>query len=114
MLTQLRRAGALDGLAGVAVGQFTDCADDWPVTVVDVLAERSATSACRCWAACRSGTARASSPSRSAYRPRWTPTAGTLTVRSAVPVTTGGHTTIGQIAGKCHAGRTYLARFSAA
>ena len=27
MLTQLRRGGALDGVAGVAVGQFTDCAD---------------------------------------------------------------------------------------
>ncbi|ASW57881.1 LD-carboxypeptidase [Plantactinospora sp. KBS50] len=40
MLTHLRRAGALDGVAGVAVGQFTRCADDWPVTVVDVLAER--------------------------------------------------------------------------
>ncbi|MDI5943706.1 LD-carboxypeptidase, partial [Micromonospora sp. DH15] len=35
MLTQLRRAGALDGLAGVAVGQFTDCADGWDTTVAD-------------------------------------------------------------------------------
>jgi muramoyltetrapeptide carboxypeptidase len=40
MLTHLRRSGALDGLAGVAVGQFTDCADGWPVTAVDVLCER--------------------------------------------------------------------------
>jgi muramoyltetrapeptide carboxypeptidase len=40
MLTQLRRAGALDRLAGVAVGQFTDCADNWDTTVVDVLTER--------------------------------------------------------------------------
>ncbi|MEW2473520.1 LD-carboxypeptidase [Micromonospora gifhornensis] len=40
MLTQLRRAGALDGLAGVAVGQFTDCADGWEVSVADVLTER--------------------------------------------------------------------------
>ncbi|TDB77020.1 LD-carboxypeptidase [Micromonospora sp. KC723] len=40
MLTQLRRAGALDGLAGVAVGQFTECADGWDTTVVDVLTER--------------------------------------------------------------------------
>ncbi|TDC84469.1 LD-carboxypeptidase [Micromonospora sp. KC606] len=40
MLTHLRRAGVLDGLAGVAVGQFTDCADGWDTTVVDVLAER--------------------------------------------------------------------------
>jgi muramoyltetrapeptide carboxypeptidase len=40
MLTQLRRAGALAGLAGVAVGQFTRCADDWPVSIVDVLRDR--------------------------------------------------------------------------
>ena len=40
MLTQLRRAGVLDGLAGVAVGQFTNCADAWEVTVADVIAER--------------------------------------------------------------------------
>ncbi|HEX6970012.1 MAG TPA: LD-carboxypeptidase [Micromonosporaceae bacterium] len=40
MLTQLRRCGALNGIAGVAVGQFTGCVDRWPVTVADVLAER--------------------------------------------------------------------------
>ncbi|MFV2083118.1 S66 peptidase family protein [Micromonospora sp. LOL_021] len=40
LLTQLRRAGALDGLAGVAVGQFTDCADRHGVDVAQVLAER--------------------------------------------------------------------------
>ncbi|MFC7546215.1 LD-carboxypeptidase [Plantactinospora sp. GCM10030261] len=40
MLTHLRRAGALTGLAGVAVGQFTRCADNWPVSVADVLADR--------------------------------------------------------------------------
>jgi muramoyltetrapeptide carboxypeptidase len=40
MLTQLRRVGALHGLAAVAVGQFTRCADDWPVTVADVLLDR--------------------------------------------------------------------------
>jgi muramoyltetrapeptide carboxypeptidase len=40
MLTQLRRAGVLAGLAGVAVGQFTACADDWPVSVAEVLADR--------------------------------------------------------------------------
>ncbi|WP_204032868.1 S66 peptidase family protein [Micromonospora qiuiae] len=40
MLTQLRRAGALTGLAGVAVGQFSDCSDGWPVRVADVLTER--------------------------------------------------------------------------
>ena len=40
MLTQLRRAGLLHGLAGVAVGQFTGCTDGWPVSIVDVLTER--------------------------------------------------------------------------
>jgi len=40
MLTHLRRAGALDGIAAVAVGQFTDCADGWTTTIVDVLQER--------------------------------------------------------------------------
>jgi len=39
-LVQLRRAGWLDGLAGVAVGQFTACADpDGRATVPAVLAE---------------------------------------------------------------------------
>jgi muramoyltetrapeptide carboxypeptidase len=40
MLTHLRRAGVLRGLAGVAVGQFVECADDWPMSIVDVLTER--------------------------------------------------------------------------
>lgn len=40
MLTHLRRAGALAGLAGIAVGQFTRCEDGWPVSIVDVLADR--------------------------------------------------------------------------
>ena len=40
MLTQLRRSGVLAGIAGVAVGQFTNCADDWAVTVSDVISER--------------------------------------------------------------------------
>ncbi|WP_262282312.1 LD-carboxypeptidase [Micromonospora sp. MA102] len=40
MLTHLRRCGALDGIAGVAVGQFTDCADGWDTTITDVLTER--------------------------------------------------------------------------
>jgi muramoyltetrapeptide carboxypeptidase len=40
MLTHLRRAGALDRVAGIAVGQFTECADEWPVSIVDVLTER--------------------------------------------------------------------------
>lgn len=40
MLTHLRRAGVLAGLAGVAVGQFTDCADDWAVSVANVLLDR--------------------------------------------------------------------------
>jgi muramoyltetrapeptide carboxypeptidase len=40
MLTHLERSGALDGLAGVALGQFTDCEDGWPVTSSEVLSER--------------------------------------------------------------------------
>src|SRR5439155_14585553 len=39
MLVHLRRSGALDGVAAVAVGQFTDCTDDWPTSIVDVLRE---------------------------------------------------------------------------
>ena len=40
MLLHLRRAGALSDVAGIAVGQFTNCSDDWPATVADVLNER--------------------------------------------------------------------------
>jgi muramoyltetrapeptide carboxypeptidase len=40
MLTQLRRTGALSGIVGVAVGQFTRCTDGWPTTIVDVLHDR--------------------------------------------------------------------------
>jgi muramoyltetrapeptide carboxypeptidase len=40
MLTHLRRAGLLAGIAGVALGQFTGCADGWPVSIVDVLVDR--------------------------------------------------------------------------
>jgi muramoyltetrapeptide carboxypeptidase len=40
MLTHLRRAGVLARIAGVAVGQFTNCADRWDVPVAAVLAER--------------------------------------------------------------------------
>jgi muramoyltetrapeptide carboxypeptidase len=39
MLLHLRRAGCLDGVAGVALGQFTNCADGWSTTVDAVLAE---------------------------------------------------------------------------
>jgi muramoyltetrapeptide carboxypeptidase len=41
-LVQLLRAGWLDGVAGVAVGQFTDCGtrDVYQPSVVDVLSER--------------------------------------------------------------------------
>jgi muramoyltetrapeptide carboxypeptidase len=39
MLLHLRRSGTLSGVAGVAVGQFTNCADDWPATIGDVLGE---------------------------------------------------------------------------
>ncbi|MEV0645791.1 LD-carboxypeptidase [Phytomonospora sp. NPDC050363] len=38
-LTQLRRAGVLGAVAGIALGNFTDCADDWGVDIVDVLAK---------------------------------------------------------------------------
>lgn len=40
MLTQLRRAGVLSGLAGVALGQFTRCGDDASSGIPEVLAER--------------------------------------------------------------------------
>ncbi|WP_127508213.1 S66 peptidase family protein [Actinoplanes solisilvae] len=40
-LVQLKRSGWFDGLAGVAVGQFTNCTDDGPTpTVQQVLAEQ--------------------------------------------------------------------------
>ena len=42
MLVHLRRAGVLDGLAGVAVGQFSECADGWSTSIVDVLGEHLA------------------------------------------------------------------------
>jgi muramoyltetrapeptide carboxypeptidase len=40
MLLHLRRSGSLAGIAGVAIGQFTNCADDWPTTIVDVLTDQ--------------------------------------------------------------------------
>jgi muramoyltetrapeptide carboxypeptidase len=40
MLTHLRRSGALDGVAGIAIGQFTKCADAWAITIAEVIAER--------------------------------------------------------------------------
>jgi muramoyltetrapeptide carboxypeptidase len=40
LLTQLRRAGVLAGLAGVAVGQFVRCTDQWTTDVADVIGER--------------------------------------------------------------------------
>jgi muramoyltetrapeptide carboxypeptidase len=40
MLTQLRRAGLLAGLAGVALGQFTRCGDDDSLGIPEVLSER--------------------------------------------------------------------------
>lgn len=39
MLLHLRRAGHLQALAGVAIGQFTACADHRSVTIADVLME---------------------------------------------------------------------------
>lgn len=43
MLTHLRRAGWLAALKGIAVGQFTDCADEGRTTAEDVLVERLTT-----------------------------------------------------------------------
>jgi len=40
MLTHLRRAGCLDRVAGVAIGQFTGCADGWAVDIADVITDR--------------------------------------------------------------------------
>jgi muramoyltetrapeptide carboxypeptidase len=40
MLTQLRRSGVLNRLAGVALGQFVRCTDQWATDVSDVLDER--------------------------------------------------------------------------
>ncbi len=40
MLTQLRRAGVLSGLTGVALGHFTRCGDDTSSGIPEVLAER--------------------------------------------------------------------------
>lgn len=41
ILTQLRRAGTLDGIVGIAIGQFTGCVDeDWDWDAVDVLRDR--------------------------------------------------------------------------
>lgn len=43
ILTQLRRSGTLDGIAGIALGQFTSCGDDdWDWGVVDTLRDRLA------------------------------------------------------------------------
>jgi muramoyltetrapeptide carboxypeptidase len=42
MLTHLRRAGWLDQVKGIAVGQFTDCTDEGSTTPEDVLIERLA------------------------------------------------------------------------
>lgn len=39
MLVHLRRSGCLDGVAAVALGQFTECADQWTTSIVDVLTE---------------------------------------------------------------------------
>jgi muramoyltetrapeptide carboxypeptidase len=40
MLSALLASGALDGIAGVAVGDFSDCPDSYGMSVHDVLAER--------------------------------------------------------------------------
>jgi hypothetical protein len=58
--TQLVLAGALDGVAGVAFGRFTDCGD-----ACDLLRELARRWACRCSRACPSAT------SRTTGRCRW-------------------------------------------
>ena len=75
MLTQLRRAGALDRRGrggGRPVHRLRRRLGHRPSSTCSPSA--SATSAYRCSAACRSATASASSPSRSAPRPPSTPT----------------------------------------
>nr|WP_211240635.1 LD-carboxypeptidase [Hamadaea tsunoensis] len=42
MLTHLIRAGVLAGIAGIAVGQFTECEDGFGVGAAEVIAERLA------------------------------------------------------------------------
>lgn len=42
LMTMLRKAGHLDGLAGVAIGQFTDFEFDRPYSVIDILHEHLA------------------------------------------------------------------------
>jgi muramoyltetrapeptide carboxypeptidase len=42
MLLHLRRSGVLGGVAGVALGHFTNCADRWPTSIVDVLVDHLA------------------------------------------------------------------------
>jgi muramoyltetrapeptide carboxypeptidase len=41
-MTMLRKAGHLDGLAGIAIGQFTDFDFDRPYSVIDILREHLA------------------------------------------------------------------------
>ena len=67
-LTQLAPAGALRGLAGVAVGQLTDCDGEAGAEVVRRLVRRSASRPSRgSPSATRTGTWRC----RSARGPRW-------------------------------------------
>jgi muramoyltetrapeptide carboxypeptidase len=40
MLTQLRRSGVLARVAGVAVGQFVQCVDQWGTDVAEVIGDR--------------------------------------------------------------------------
>ena len=84
MLLHLRRAGALSGLAGVAVGQFTDCADDWPTSVVDVLSEHLGALGVPVLGGLPVGHGRDQLACRSAYPPSLDAAAGTLTVEPAV------------------------------
>ena len=84
MLVHLRRAGVVDQLAGVALGQFTECADDWPVSIVDVLTEHLSTWAVPVLGGLPIGHGQDQLTVPLGVTARLDPEAGTLTARSAV------------------------------
>lgn len=77
-LTQLIKSGCLDGLRGVALGEFIRSAEvtEGKWSYVDILLDHFAPLGCPCSAACPSATARTPSRCRWARRRRWTPPAG--------------------------------------
>jgi muramoyltetrapeptide carboxypeptidase len=64
LLTMLRKAGHLNGVAGVAIGQFSDCASG----TIGVLRDQLGRSASRCSAVSRLAMAERRSSSRSDWR----------------------------------------------